>query len=163
MIAIVLQRPDDARARPKGYLVDDEKYEAIFGKKGSGEDRYSLTLFLKAMEISRRIEAFLETVESEAIHRRNLLFYLSMYAACELASCVHVNPSQIETLDLGLVTDQWLRKPWERVRKRYENLAAKRIEKGDGEKDYDKVAKGPDLLKSIERDLRTRFAKKRVK
>ncbi len=159
MIAIVLRRPDDARARPKGYLVDDEKYDSIFGKKGSGEDRYSLTLYIKAGEITRRIQAFLETVESEAIHRRNLLFYLSMYAVCEINACTHINPSQIETFDLAELTDQWLRKPWERVRKRYENLAAKQLKKG-GEKDYDRVAKGPDLLKSVERDLRARFAKK---
>jgi hypothetical protein len=159
MIAIVLQRPDDARARPKGYLVDDEKYDSIFGKKSSGADRYSLTLYIKVVEVTRKIEAFLETVESEAIHRRNLMFYLSMYAVCEIAACAHINPSQIETLDVALLTAQSLRKPWERVRKKYENLAATQLKKG-GEKDYDKVAKGPDLLKSVVRDLRTRFVKK---
>ena len=162
MIAIVLRRPDDARARPKGYLVDDEKYESIFGKKGSGEDRYSLTLYIKVAGITSRIEAFLDTVESEAIHRRNILFYLSMYVVCEMNASAHINPSQVETFDLAQLTDQWLRKPWERVRKRYENLAAKQLKKG-GEKDYDKVAKGPDLVKSIERDLRARFGKKKIK
>ena len=78
MIAIALQRPDDARARPKGYLVDDEKYHSLFGKKNSGEDRYSLTLYIKAVEITRRVATFLEGVEPEAIHRRNLLHYLSL-------------------------------------------------------------------------------------
>lgn len=86
-----------------------------------------------------------------------------MYAACELVSSAHVIPSQIEILDLSVLTDQWLRKPWERVRKRYENLAAKQLKKGEKERDYDKVAKGPDLLKSVERDLRTRFVKKKAK
>jgi hypothetical protein len=52
-----------------------------------------------------------------------------------------------------------LRKTWVRVRKKYENLAASQLKKG-GEKDYDKVAKGPDLLKSVARDLRARFVKK---
>jgi hypothetical protein len=159
MIAIVLQRPDDARARPKGYLVDDDKYGSIFGKKSSGGDHYSLTLYIKAVEVTRKIEAFLETVESEAIHRRNLLFYLSMYAVCELAACANVNPSRIETLDILQLTEQSLRKTWVRVRKKYENLAASQLKKG-GEKDYDKVAKGPDLLKSVARDLRARFVKK---
>jgi len=111
------------------------------------------------VEITRRIEAFLEAVESEAIHRRNMLFYLSMYVVYEISTSAHANPSQIETFDLAVLTDQWLRKPWERVQKKYEKLAAKQLKKG-GEKDYDKVAKGPDLLKSIVRELRTRFAKK---
>jgi hypothetical protein len=70
-----------------------------------------------------------------------------------------MNPSPIETLDIALLTEQSLRKPWERVRKKYENLAAKQLKTG-GEKDYDKVAKGPDLLKSVLRDLSARFAKK---
>jgi hypothetical protein len=159
MIAIVLQRPDDARARPKGYLVDDGKYESIFGKRGSEQDRYSLTLYIKAVEISRRIEAFLDAVETEAVHRRNLLFYLSMYVVCEIAASAHISPSQVETLDIAQLTDERLRKPWERVRKIYEKLAATQLKKG-GEKDYDKAAKGPDLLKSIVKDLRTRFARK---
>jgi AIPR protein len=163
MIAVALQRPDDARARPKGYLAADDKYESIFGKKSSGEDKYSLTLYIKAVEITRRVEAFLETVESELIHRRNLLFYMAMYAISELTANAHVNPSQVETLDIALLTDSFLKKPWERVRKKYENLAVSQLKKGSGEKDYDKVAKGPDLLKSIERDLRTRFAKKKNK
>ncbi len=91
-----------------------------------------------------------------------MLFYVSMYVVCEIAACARINPSQIETFDLALLTEQWLKKSWERVRRKYENLAAKQLKKG-GDKDYDKVAKGPDLLKSIERDLRARFAKKRTK
>jgi len=163
MIAIALQRPDDARARPKGYLVDDEKYDSIFGKKSSGQDKYSLTLYIKTVEITRRVADFLDTVESEPIHRRNLLFYLAMYAVCEQTANAYVNPSQIEMLDTALLTDLWLKKPWERVRKKYETLAANQLKKGSGEKDYDKVAKGPDLLKSVVRDLRTRYAKKKNK
>jgi hypothetical protein len=159
MIAIVLQRPDDARARPKGYLVDDVKYESIFGKRSSEQDRYSLTLYIKAVEITRRIEAFLDAVETEAVHRRNLLFYLSMYVVCEIAASAYICPSQVETLDIAQLTDERLRKPWERVRKIYEKLAAMQLKKG-GEKDYDKAAKGPDLLKSIVKDVRARFVKK---
>jgi hypothetical protein len=162
MIAILLQRPDDARARPKGYLVNDDKYDSIFGKKNTREDRYSLTLYIKSVEITRRVEAFLETVEAEAVHRRNLIFYLAMYVACEASSSMHVNPTLIETLDIAKLTDQWLQNPWKRIRKKYENLAAKEATKSDTEKDYDKVAKGPDLLKSLQRDLKTRFGKKKV-
>jgi hypothetical protein len=161
MIAVALQRPDDARARPKGYLVDDEKYDSIFGKKSTGDDRYSLTLYIKVVEVTRRVSAFLEAVESEAINRRNLLYYLAMYVVCEITTSAYINPSHVETFDLALLTEEWLRKRWERVRKKYEHLAAKQSKKGE-EKDYDKVAKGPDLLKSVQRDLRARFVKKKA-
>ena len=161
VIAVVLQRPDDARARPKGYLASDEKYDSLFGKKGSGEDRYSLTIYIKSVELVRRVAAFLEGAEKEVIHRRNLLFYLSMYAACEMCSSVRPGQSQIESMDLSSLTDDWLQKPWKRVRKKYENLAARQSIKG-GEKDYDKVAKGTDLLKAIQSDLRNRFGQKKL-
>lgn len=103
---------------------------------------------------------FLESEEREVIHRRNLLFYLSMYAACEICSSVRPGQSQIESIDLSPLTGEWLKKPWQRVRKKYEGLAAKQLDKG-GEKDYDKLAKGTDLLKAIQSDLRTRFGQKK--
>jgi AIPR protein len=162
MIAVVLQRPDDARARPKGYLVNDEKYDSLFGKKSSGEDRYSLTVYIKAVELVRWVGQFLDKVEDETIHRRNLLFYVAMYAACEICSCVRPSSSLIESIDLSSLESDWLEKPWGRVSKKYQSLADKRINK-EGEKDFDKVAKGPDLLKAIESDLRTRFGKKQQK
>jgi hypothetical protein len=163
MIAIVLQKPDDARARPKGYLQDDDKYYSIFGKKASGDDRYSLTLYLQVVQIARRAAIFLEVKEQDAVHRRNLLFYLATYAACEMTSSAYADPSAIEKGDLSKLTDQWLEKPWKAVRNKYEKLATSEAKKTNGEKDYDKVAKGPDLRKLIERDLRSRFAKKKVK
>ena len=57
IIAIVLQKPNDARGGPKKYLVNDEKFDSIFGKTNSGEDKYSFSLYIKAVEITRRIEA----------------------------------------------------------------------------------------------------------
>ena len=159
IIAIVLQKPNDARGGPKKYLVNDEKYDSIFGKTNSGEDKYSLSLYIKAVEITRRIEAYLETVEADLIHRRNLLFYLAMYASCESMENAYVDPAKIETIDMSECTDEWLKGPWEKVRKKYEALAEKQIQ-GDGEKDYDKVAKGPDLLVDLTSDLKSRFSEK---
>lgn len=159
IIAIVLQRPNDARGGPKKYLVNDEKYHSIFGKTGKGEDRYSLSLYIKGVEVTRRIEAYLETVEAELIHRRNLLYYLSMYATCETMANAHVDPAKVEVIDVSDFTDEWLKGPWERVRKKYEALAAEQLQ-GDGEKDYDKAAKGADLLANLMDDLKSRFNKK---
>lgn len=161
MIAIALLRPDEARARPKGYLANDEKYDSIFGKKSGGQDRYTLTLYIKAIEIVRAVKTFLETVETEAIHRRNLLFYLVTYATCEAISSSHAIPTKIETLDLSVFSSSSLQKPWEKIRKKYDSLTAKQAKASGGEKDYDKIAKGPDLWKSIERDLKKRFANKK--
>jgi AIPR protein len=160
MIAIVLRKPNDARGSPKRYLIDDEKYDSVFGKKGLGEDKYSLTLYIKTVEITRRIKSYLESAETNLTHRRNLLFYVAMCAACEIVGSGYANPSQMETIDIANFTDEWLDKIRDKVKKKYEKLADKQIKK-DGEKDYDKVAKGPDLLKSIERDLKKRLLTKK--
>jgi hypothetical protein len=73
MLAVVLQRPDDARGRPRDYIKDTTKYKSIFG-----EDQYTITLYLTATEIVRRVGDLLDSkAEKEAlesIHRRNINF-----------------------------------------------------------------------------------------
>ncbi len=42
MLSIVLQRPDEARARPRDYIKNTAQYNSVFGA-----DIYPLTLYLK--------------------------------------------------------------------------------------------------------------------
>jgi hypothetical protein len=163
MIAVVLQKPNDARGSPKKYLVDDDRYDSIFGKGPSGDDRYSLNLYTKMTQVCRRVLQFLETNESEQIHRRNILFYLAMYAASEITKSAYVVPNKLENIDVAELTGPFLEKSWKRVRLKYDNLADKLKPPSGEEKDYDNVAKGPHLLKAVHADLKRRFAKKKTK
>jgi hypothetical protein len=55
VVSVLLQRPDDARARPGDYFKDDESYASVF-------DNPSITLdaYLLCTQIVRRIEKFLD-------------------------------------------------------------------------------------------------------
>ena len=50
VLAIVLKRPDDARARPRKYMRDDRLYTAVFGQQA-----FSLPVYLKSVLLQRKI------------------------------------------------------------------------------------------------------------
>jgi hypothetical protein len=154
MLAIVLHRPDDARARPRDYIQKNAQYGEVFGA-----EKYPLTLYLKTTEISRKVSDFLGRQEMETIHRRNINFYLSMYIGCELTKNAFADPSKLQQIDVAGINDKLLGSCFDRVYEKYEKLAEKL--KKDGERDYDTVAKGPHLLKALNTHLRQRFNKKK--
>lgn len=153
MVSIVLQRPDDARARPRDYIKKNDLYNSVFGA-----DKYSLTLYIKTTEICREVGDFLDDMTLEAVHRRNVYFYLCMYVSCELIANGYANPGKIQQIDLAKLSDDVLSDCYKHVRKQYERLAEK-FKSDDGEKDYDGVAKGPHLLTALLKELRRRFNK----
>ena len=155
MVSIVLQRPDDARARPRDYIKKNEQYNKVFGV-----DVYPLTLYLKTTEVCRRVANFLDGKSLEAIHRRNVYFYLCMYVCCEMTSSAYADPGKIQKIDISKISDGALDNCYERIWKKYENLAEK-FKDADGERNYDSIAKGPNLLKGLQTELKRRFNKKK--
>ncbi|PYT53628.1 MAG: hypothetical protein DMG43_08480 [Acidobacteria bacterium] len=153
MLSVVLQKPDDARARPRNYFKDDNKYTSIFG-----EDVYDLTVYLKSTELVRKVEEFLDTLDLELIHQRNLKFYLAMYAACMKTGSAYCPPGELLKLDLSSLAPELLKDSYERVWGHYQRLADKYSV--NGERDYDSLAKGPNLLKALSSDLKKRLRKK---
>jgi hypothetical protein len=55
VVAIVIQRPDDARARGGDYIRNDEQYEIIFGK-----DTLPLGAFASSIKAMKRVEDYLD-------------------------------------------------------------------------------------------------------
>jgi AIPR protein len=156
MLAVVLQRPDDARGRPRDYIKKNDPYKAVFGPNA-----YSLTLYLKATEICRRVSGFLENIQIENTHRRNLYFYLCMYVTCETIGTSYAVPSRIEQIDVDGISDITLQRCLSRIQKKYERLADK-YKTNEG-RDYDSVAKGPNLLKAVQIELKRRLNPKKKK
>jgi hypothetical protein len=151
MLSIVLGRPDDARGRPRDYFKKDDLYLSVFGK-----DKYDLNLYLKSTQIARVVGDFLDTLGLEAIHRRNVNFYLSMYAACAKTNSAYAPPPALLGLDLQSLSHEFLKDCYDRVRKQYDRLAEK-LRPDGGERDYDVLARGPQLLKVLSAELQKRF------
>lgn len=152
MLAIKLMRPDDARARPRDYIKEDDKYAEIFG-----EDRFDLTIYLKCVLLYRRVESFLtgDALGLDIGHQRNLKFYLAMYVAAAEMKHAYIPPDKLLTLDLSKLDDTLIADCHARLWKQYQKLADKFAT--DGEYDYDSLAKGPHLLKAVQTELRRRF------
>lgn len=156
MLAVILKRPDEARGRPKDYLKKDEPYASVFGK-----DKYDLNVYLKCVQIVRAVEDFLDTLDLETIHRRNVPYYLCMYATCAKAGNAYAPPAEILKIDTATLSVEFLTDCYKRVWKHYQRLAEKF--NVDGERDYDALAKGQGqyLLKAINTELKRRFTQKK--
>lgn len=153
MLSVVLRKPDDARARPRNYVKDDKKYTSIFG-----EDAFELTVYLKSTQIVRRVEEFLDSLSLELVHYRNMKFYLCMYAACVKTGSAYVPPGELLKIDPSSLSPKFLQDCYDRIWKHYQRLAEKAST--NGERDYDSLAKGPDLLKALEAELQKKLSKK---
>jgi len=158
MLAIVLKRPDEARGRPKDYLKKDDPYASVFGK-----GKYDLTVYLKSVQIVRAIDEFVDTLNLETVHRRNIPHYLYMYATYAKAGSLFAQPAEILKLDASTLSAEFLGDCYKRVLKQYERLAEKHGV--NGERDYDALAKGQGqyLLKAIVSELKRRFNPKKKK
>ena len=55
VISVILQKPDDARARPGDFFKDDDKYNKVFGDAKIGLDGY-----LSCVKLLRRIDRYLD-------------------------------------------------------------------------------------------------------
>jgi hypothetical protein len=144
VVTMLLQRPDDARARPGNYVTDDMRYETVFG-----QDKYPLMMYLKVTQILRKVEsALLEKETLEYGHRRNIRFYVAAAVVCELLKTVSPSADLLASLDMAGVSGEVIQKAYERVWNKYQKLGAD-----------DAVSKGVDLLKKLQGDLKRKFSR----
>ena len=143
VVAMLLQRPDDARARPGNYVTDDARYEMVFGQD------HPLVMYVKLTQIMRRVESVL--IEDEELaygDRRNIRFYVAACVVCELTKCVAPSADTLAAIDMASISDEVIHKSYDRVWKKYLKLGAD-----------DSVSKGTDLLKKLQADLKRKFSR----
>src|SRR5437879_11025426 len=86
-------------------------------------DKYDLNLYLKSIQIVRAVDDYLDTLNLETIHRRNMPYYVCMYATCAKAGNAYAPPNEILKIDVSTFTSDFLHDCYERVHKHYERLA----------------------------------------
>ncbi len=141
VMAISLQRPADARARPSSLIKKEEDYNQLFN------DRYPIALYLIAAKIIKAVHSFLRTRDSLAPKdRANLLFYVAMHVAAILAGKANPTVSELANIKFGLLTDDILQASLDVVAPLYQELGAN-----------DQVAKGTKLLTDLKQKLGIQF------
>lgn len=134
VMAIVLRRPDTARARPSSLLKKNEDYEKVYSPN------YPIHLYYVCAEAMRRVEALLKSpgCTLPAKDRNNLRYYIAMHAVGTLAGTIQPAPGVIAKVDISKLTDADVEASLGIVRKQYEALGAS-----------DQAAKGSALLEAL--------------
>jgi len=141
MMAIVLQRPDDARARPSSLIKKDDDYARIF------KDTLPIKIYLVAAKIVRAANSFLRTKDDMAQKdRTNLLFYLAMHVSATLSGKAVPDANQLASINPDNVTVDALQHSLAIVEPLYSELGAN-----------DQVAKGTELLARLKAKLLEEF------
>jgi hypothetical protein len=148
VVSIMLQRPDDARARPGDYFKEENRYRSIFATQ-----KIPVQAYLSCVRIVRDVEAYLLSHNVDRSDIKNLVFYVAA-GACRRAAGMKIpiasklpKPSQMTEELLGpVLSDIW---------KFYLKLS--------NTADGDAIARGPQLLQRINKqwDRRHRNGKKK--
>jgi hypothetical protein len=142
VMSILLQRPDDARARPSSLLKKDDDYRAIFSND------FPLAMYRVCVLSIKRVDEFLRgTGDIETKDRTNLRFFVAMHVVACATMTRSPDAQKIAALDVALIDEKM-------IDASYSVVAAKYKEFGGN----DQVAKGPLLREALKLDLTTRIS-----
>jgi AIPR protein len=137
VMSILLQRPDDARARPSSLLKKDDDYLKVFSNSTPvGVYRVCATI-IKSIDTLMRAGA-----ELDARERNNILFYVAMrVAAISIGKC-EPSAADLAAMDPTTIDEKAIRKSLEAVKTLYDSM-------GGG----DQLAKGSQLVKALKAEI----------
>lgn len=96
VMSVLLQKPNDARARPSSLLKKDEVYYEIFN------ENYPINIYLSCINIMNSIEKFLKSDRAnfDKKHRNNIRFYMAMYLSIILTNKLTPEPADLTKISL---------------------------------------------------------------
>lgn len=141
VMAIALQRPDDARARPSSLIKNEDDYTRLFSSD------HPIALYLVAAKLAKSGVSHLRARDDLAPKdRNNLLFYVAMHAAACLVGIATPKVQALADINVDAITDDVLTESVKAVEAAYKSLGGN-----------DQVAKGPQLVLAVKQDLAKRF------
>lgn len=151
VICILLRKPDDARGRPRDYLKDNKR-QLIFGAddKDEEDDRhpYGLDVYLRCVQIVRKVESYLSEISADRKTALNVRFYMALDLAAGAVKNAYCPPGKIIGIDVERdLTEAVLGASYKRILKLYEKFG------GD-----DSAAKGKDFIAVLNKSLTQRYS-----
>ena len=153
VIAILLRKPNYARGRPKDYLKDGKR-QLIFGAddSDSGDSRmpFDLDVYLRCIQITRKIDAFLASFESNVA--LNIRFYMALDLTAGVIGNPHVcPPGDVLEIDVDSdFTDELMASSARRIKRLLRQVGGTQ----------DDAAKSKEMLAAITRSIAVRLAGK---
>lgn len=142
IMAILLQRPDTARARPSSLIRRDEEYQRLFNTA------HPIEIYRACSQILKQVETYLagRTDAPSATDKNNMKFYLAMAACQEALTKSNPSTTEIASLAGATLTVTALDGAYQIVHEEYQARGA-----------TDQAAKGAELLASVKRRLGEKF------
>ncbi len=139
VMAIVLQKPDTARARPSSLMKKDEEYRKLFNRE------YPIEIYRACARIIKQAEDFLNSCSEDLTTsaKTDLKFYIAMAASILALSKVNPQPREIAMLSETELELDIFKDVFKLANSDYISLGA-----------TDKVAKGPELSSLIKLHLK---------
>ena len=139
IMAVLLQRPNDARARPSSLLKKDSDYEKVFSTE------LPIAVYRVSASIVKKVDGALrQKSELDARERNNLRFYVAMRVAALATGKKSPSAADIAAVDPTRIPDETIFESIDSIKKSYESL-------GGG----DRVAKGSELVDQVKNELAT--------
>ena len=136
MMAIMMLKPDSARARPSTLINSDVEYKKIFSLDKP------IDIYLKAIQIMKATETYLKPENCEIQLERktitNIKFYLAMIASIKLAGSSQEIEKKLSELPNVEVSNEILSDSLQMVLEKFNELGA-----------TDQVAKGSALVAKL--------------
>ncbi len=137
VMSTLLQRSDDARARPSSLIKKDDEYSRIFIPS------LPINIYLVAAVTIKKSHSFLRTKTDLAPKdRNNMLFYIAMCVVSTLSDKAAPNEMDMAGINCDGITENILEKCFRVVETFYISLGAN-----------DQVAKGPQLTRLLKEHL----------
>lgn len=141
VMALLLRRPDAARARPSTLIKDNADYRQVFSQN------LPISLYSNSALLIGHVDRVLRSrTDLKARDRTNLRFYVLLWVASSQAKKATLSAAQISKLDLRKIDDTDVESAVDEVWKLYEKLGG-----------TDQVAKGPDLQRLMAESLSLKF------
>lgn len=141
VMALLLRKPDAARARPSTLIKDNADYAQVFSQS------LPISLYANAALLVGHVDRVLRSrTDLKARDRTNLRFYVLLWVASVEAKKSVLSAVQIAKLDIRKIDDADIESGVDEVWKLYEMLGG-----------TDQVAKGPDLRNCLGDSLSLKF------
>jgi hypothetical protein len=100
IMSVLLQRPNDARARPSNIIRDDSDYSSLFS------DSYDLKFFVVCAALKKKVDSWMKLNSGlEAADRNNVVFHTLMRLAMRVTGELSPNSTKISEIDYSNLTN----------------------------------------------------------
>jgi len=142
IMSTLMQRPNDARARPSSLISKDDDYNQIF------DSSHPVELFRNAATLIKAAQSKLRSRDDLLPKdRNNLLFYVAMLAACLATKKPVPDVKDLAAISTADITDEIIERSIEEVKKIYDGLGG-----------TDQVAKGTIFVTELKKIIPTKLA-----